>query len=90
MKRTLVIAALGLASVSAFAQDARLQPQPSFNDNAPVASQPTTDTGTAIARQALPQPSFNDNAPIASDAVRTTTTSTDSASAAVPAPSFAG
>jgi hypothetical protein len=89
MKRTLVIAALGLASVSAFAQDGRLQPQPSFNDNAPVASQPTTDTGTVLARQALPQPSFNDNAPIASQAVRTTT-STDSASAAVPAPSFAG
>jgi hypothetical protein len=59
MKRTLVIAALSLASVSAFAQNGQ------------------------------PQPSFNDNAPIASQAVRTTVVS-DSATAAAPAPSFAG
>jgi len=90
MKRTLLIAALSLASVSAFAQNGSLQPQPSFNDNAAIASQPATDTtNTAVARQALPQPSFNDNAPIASQAGRTTTSS-DSATAAVPAPSFAG
>ena len=88
MKRTLVIAALSLASVSAFAQNGN-QPQPSFNDNAAIAAQPATETTTAVARQALPQPSFNDNAPIASQAVRTTVSS-DTASVAAPAPSFAG
>jgi hypothetical protein len=89
MKRTVIVAALSLASVSAFAAEAGF-PQPSFNDNAPIASRPATETGTAVARQALPQPSFNDNAPIASEAVTRTTVSSDSASVAAPAPSFAG
>ena len=89
MKRTVIVAALSLASVSAFAGNAGF-PQPSFNDNAAVAAQPTNDTNaTTVARRVQPQPSFNDNAPIATETTRTTV-STDSASVAAPAHSFAG
>jgi hypothetical protein len=73
--------------VSAFAQNG--QPQPSFQDNAPIQNSTGYATTTAAARQALPQPSFNDNAAIAGGETVETPSST-TASIAAPAPSFNG
>lgn len=84
MKRTLALAVLAAASLSAYAGN----PQPSFNDNAPVQSQPASTGDTAIARRDLPQPSFNDNAE-ANNAV-VVTPGVNATMATIPAPSFAG
>ena len=83
MKRTLALAVLAAASISAYAGN----PQPSFNDNAPVQSQPAS-SDTAIARGDLPKPSFNDNAEANAQAI--VTPSVSATMATIPAPSFAG
>lgn len=83
MKRTLALAVLAAASISAYAGN----PQPSFNDNAPVQSQPAS-TETAVARADLPQPSFNDAMAVSTQVV--VTPSSNPAATIAPAPSFAG
>ena len=83
MKRTLALAVLAAASLSAYAGN----PQPSFNDNAPVQSQPVS-TETAVARGDLPKPSFNDNAEANAQAI--VAPSVNATMATIPAPSFAG
>lgn len=83
MKRTLLAAALVAVSATAFAAD----PQPSFNDNAPIQAEPARQA--TVVKGDLPKPSFNDNAAIA-DSGETNTRGSDSAVANVPAPSFAG
>ena len=81
MKRTLLLAALVAASASAFAAD----PQPSFNDNAPVQAQAAREA--TIVKGDLPKPSFIDTTEAGTDA---NTRSPDTAIATNPAPSFAG
>ncbi|HYD57085.1 MAG TPA: hypothetical protein VEB41_09275 [Burkholderiales bacterium] len=63
MKLKLTVAAVVFSAVAPFAHADSAAPQPSFQDWAPVDSQPTA-AGTAIVHQ-FPQPSFQDNAPVA-------------------------
>lgn len=81
MKRTLLAAALVAVSATAFAAD----PQPSFNDNAPVQAQPAREA--TVVKGDLPKPSFIDTADASTDA---NTRSSDTAIATGPTPSFAG
>ena len=83
MKRNLLLAAALAASFAApaFAAD----PQPSFNDNAPVQAQATRSA--VIVNGDLPKPSFIDTADAGTDA---NTRTSDTAVATLPAPSFAG
>lgn len=90
MKRTLsaaVLAAVTLASASVHAQN----PQPSFQDSAPVQSAPAA-TDAVIVKQNFPKPSFQDNAEVAGVAVVTQAVEPKSADvhANAPLPSFNG
>lgn len=83
MKRNLLLAAALAASFAApaFAAD----PQPSFNDNAPVQAQATH--AATVVKGDLPKPSFIDTADAGADS---NSRSSDTAVAEAPAPSFAG
>ncbi len=91
MKRTLsavALAAITLSSASVNAQN----PQPSFQDSAPVQTAPAT-TETVIVKQNFPKPSFQDNAEVAGAAVvieRADDAATPVAHSAAPLPSFNG
>jgi hypothetical protein len=87
MKRTLsalALAAATLASASVFAQD----PQPSFQDSAPVpAAQIATNV---IVKQNFPRPSFQDDAGIAAIVAQGGEAKAAVTHAAAPLPSFNG
>ena len=70
MKRSIAAAALAAAVASVSAHAGRLNPQPSFQDSAPVESLPAGTT--AVVQQNFPQPSFADSTPLAERQVLTT------------------
>lgn len=70
MKRNIAAAALLAAAFAVSAQARALDPQPSFQDSAPVESLPVGKT--AIVQQNFPQPSFVDSTPLAERQVLTT------------------
>jgi hypothetical protein len=88
MKRTLSVLALTaatLASASVYAQN----PQPSFQDSAPVPATQTA-TNTVIVKQNFPQPSFNDNATVAAVVTQAAEAKPAVAHVSAPLPSFNG
>jgi len=88
MKRTLsalALAAATLASASVYAQN----PQPSFQDSAPVPATQTV-TNAVVVKQNFPQPSFQDSAPVPAAQIVTNDVTPVVAHATAPLPSFNG